>query len=219
MRLRPEQFVDGWLLFGPGFYEDAELRYVEGALREGDTFVDIGAYLGLYALVAARRVGASGRVLAIEADPLTAMDLRHNIALNEATSVSVLEVCVSDRVETRRLAARAATNRSSASLLFDSPDAVAVQCRPLFDLLRDQGIVRIDGAKLDIEGAEHAVLERFFEDAPESLWPGFLVTEFYDSLVPAAGGNVLALLLSRGYTRRARHDTNYIFERTPSSSR
>lgn len=219
MRLHPDQFVDAWLLFAPKFYEDAEIRYVEATLRAGDTFLDIGAYQGLYALVAAQRVGARGRVLAIEADPLAAADLRQNVALNAARSVRVVETCVSDRIETRQLAPRATSNRSSASLLVNAPNAAIVQCRPLWDLVREQGFARIDGAKLDIEGFEHAVLERFFTDAPEAMWPHFLVTEFYESLVLAAGGNVLELLAARGYRQRARYETNYIFERASSSSR
>ncbi|MFN4133678.1 MAG: FkbM family methyltransferase, partial [Candidatus Hadarchaeales archaeon] len=37
-------------------------------LREGDVFLDIGAYVGYYTLLASRKVGKSGVVIAVEPD-------------------------------------------------------------------------------------------------------------------------------------------------------
>lgn len=56
--------------------------HVQGALcmflRAGDQVLDLGAHVGLTALVAARCVGPTGRVLAVEASPDTAHVLVHN---------------------------------------------------------------------------------------------------------------------------------------------
>jgi hypothetical protein len=46
--------------------------------NEGDTVVDIGAHIGLYSLIAAKRVGPSGKVIAIEPDPENFKILKKN---------------------------------------------------------------------------------------------------------------------------------------------
>lgn len=47
MRLAPDQFVDGRLLFGPQFYEAAELHLLISLRHLDDVFVDVGAHVGL----------------------------------------------------------------------------------------------------------------------------------------------------------------------------
>jgi len=44
-----------------GYYEFRETKLVQELLRHGDTFVDVGANLGWFTLLAARCVGAAGR--------------------------------------------------------------------------------------------------------------------------------------------------------------
>lgn len=51
-------------------------------LRRGDTFLDIGANYGVYALAAARRVGPTGSVWAIEPQPDLASMLRESATAN-----------------------------------------------------------------------------------------------------------------------------------------
>ena len=62
MRLSPADYVEGQLLFAPQFYEPDEREYARARLRAGDVFVDLGAHVGLYTLLAARAVGLDGKV-------------------------------------------------------------------------------------------------------------------------------------------------------------
>ena len=48
-----------------------ELRYLQNKLRPGDVFIDVGANIGLWTLVAATSVGPSGRVFSFEPNPTT----------------------------------------------------------------------------------------------------------------------------------------------------
>jgi hypothetical protein len=54
---------------------------------DGDTVIDVGAHLGLYSIIGARRVGVNGRVLAIEADPANFKMLKQNLCLNQLHNV------------------------------------------------------------------------------------------------------------------------------------
>src|SRR6266478_3566309 len=52
-----------------GGFENAEIRFVDRFLRPGMTMLDIGAHHGLYTLLASKRVGADGKVVAFEPSP------------------------------------------------------------------------------------------------------------------------------------------------------
>jgi FkbM family methyltransferase len=49
-------------------YEPLITRCLTALLRPGDTFVDVGAHIGFFSLIASSRVGPTGRVYAFEAD-------------------------------------------------------------------------------------------------------------------------------------------------------
>jgi FkbM family methyltransferase len=63
-------------------------------LRAGMTFYDVGANIGFFSLLAARLVGAGGRVIAFEADPEVAARLREHAARNDSAPISLEEKAV-----------------------------------------------------------------------------------------------------------------------------
>ena len=65
-------------------------------LRPGDTFIDAGANIGLFTLLALSVVGDKGHVHAFEPNPLVAAMLRESLALNAADNVTVHEIGLSD---------------------------------------------------------------------------------------------------------------------------
>ncbi|MDQ3971155.1 MAG: FkbM family methyltransferase, partial [Thermoproteota archaeon] len=62
--------------------------------KEGDIVIDIGAHIGLYTIISSKRVGAQGKVVAIEADPENFEMLNSNIKLNQLTNVIPLNYAV-----------------------------------------------------------------------------------------------------------------------------
>jgi FkbM family methyltransferase len=62
--------------------------------KEGDIVIDIGAHIGLYTIISSKRVGANGKVVAIEADPSNFEMLNSNIKLNQLTNVIPLNYAV-----------------------------------------------------------------------------------------------------------------------------
>jgi FkbM family methyltransferase len=71
-------------------YEPVTLDVIRKVLRPGDTYVDVGANVGLLALVASQRVGPTGKVVAFEPMPSTLERLRENVGLNAAANVRVI---------------------------------------------------------------------------------------------------------------------------------
>lgn len=83
--------------------ERGTLSFVKSHLKPGACFVDVGANVGLFTLIAGKTVGPSGRVMAIEPTPSTARALRATITVNG----------LSDRVTVNELAAGARRTQSS----------------------------------------------------------------------------------------------------------
>jgi FkbM family methyltransferase len=205
MRLDPNEFVDRALLFYPQFWDPVEMRFLDETLKPGDIFLDIGAHLGFYSLAASRLVGRGGQVVAIEADPRTYQDLAFNIQLNHAANVHAINAGVADVFQELRLGSPKG-NRAGNSFLLDELEGINVVCRPLADIVREVGVTRITGAKLDIEGLEFRVLQSYLHSTGDPrLWPEFLIVEYHPSWVQRSGGDVISLLSEHGYVTRARN--------------
>jgi len=127
------------------------------SLRAGDHVWDVGANIGYLSLLAARMVGAQGRVVAIEPDPECAAAIRANAALNGLAQVEVVEAAASDRSGVAELVVvrdRLWTRLASVGDHHESEQRVEVRTVALDDL---------DGppptlVKIDVEGAELAVI-------------------------------------------------------------
>jgi FkbM family methyltransferase len=65
-----------------GFYERGEENFVRDALRGGDFFVDVGANIGAFSILAAMKVGPFGRVYAYEPSPVPAEAIVKSAVMN-----------------------------------------------------------------------------------------------------------------------------------------
>jgi FkbM family methyltransferase len=148
-----------------GFYE-IMLRgdYLGSGQRlgPGATVIDVGANIGCFTLVAARIVGATGQVFAIEPEESTYRQLLRNIELNGLTNVTPLKLAIG-------AAQRAMTLHSGPNRLFSSVFSSVngrevqgtdqqVQMTTLDALMNAHHIPRCDYLKLDCEGAEHEII-------------------------------------------------------------
>ena len=211
MYLNPAECVDGELLFAPQLYDRREISYLKEHLGEGDTFVDAGANLGIYALLASRAVHDSGTVVAIEADPENFRRLAMNVDKNNITNIALCQTGISDKEETLSLKLNTTGNRGGNSFAASGGAAVDVPCMPLLAILEQQGIERLKGIKLDIEGFEARVLRAFFRAAGSVLHPDFVILEVnpcYSNL-----GSPVDILQDHGYRLALDCGLNMIFER------
>jgi len=67
------------LMWG-GVYEPHVKRCLAALLRPGDTFVDVGAHIGYFSMIAASLVGSNGRVYSFEGNSSLFPTLRSNAA-------------------------------------------------------------------------------------------------------------------------------------------
>ena len=204
MQLDPAQFVDAYLLLTPQLYDYRELGLLRSHLQNGDTFLDVGAYLGLYSLVASRCM-PNGRVLAFEADPRTARRCEDHAHLNNATNITVVPCGVSDRFERLSLGVIETNRGSNSFLLSDRREQLSVDCYPLTHLLTQHKVTSIRAAKFDIEGFGVRVLREFLKNWPARWHPNLLIVE------QESGQE--ALLTDHGYRLVLRTGLNEVYIR------
>lgn len=148
-----------------GDYEPQETRLLSLLLRPGMTVIDAGANWGYFTLLCAHLVGAGGRVLALEPDPRMCALLRRNIDLNRLSGVDALPIAAGRAPGTLLLRGHdpASGNRGVSRVDADadpsSSTTFTIASERLDDLLAARGMGEVDLVKIDVEGAEDAVLE------------------------------------------------------------
>ncbi len=122
--------------------------------RHGDVVIDAGAWTGPFTVIAARLIGRSGRVIAIEPQKVMCERLQARLQRMGFGTVTVVKAALFDH------AGEVAVSKATSSA-FDvlnaapaAPGADAVSLRTLDEILQNLGIGTIDFIKMDIEGAE-----------------------------------------------------------------
>ncbi len=127
--------------------------------KEGDVIVDVGAGRGEDTFTFSRGAGESGRVIAIEAHPLSFEILASFCRLNRLRNVTPLHLAVMDKPGKVQIA-ESESSWTENAVEFDkvSPSASEVQASTLDDVCRQQGLNEITFLKMNIEGAERYAL-------------------------------------------------------------
>lgn len=208
LELAPGESVNqNAMAFFPKLQDRAEQNFIRQKLRPGDTFLDIGAHVGSFAMAAARLVGEAGRVIAVEAFPPTYQRLLRNIELNAFHNVTAFNLGVSDQFEVLKLGVKP-DNSGCNSFLRPTKTTIDVECKPLLDILQNAKVDEVAMLKIDVEGFEVRVLKRFFADAPREIWPGHIVMEKGHKF--AKEGDPVALVTDQGYRLVEQHGMNYM---------
>jgi FkbM family methyltransferase len=144
-------------------FEETEMRFVERLLRPGMTVLDIGAHHGLYTLLASKRVGRRGRVIAFEPSPRELRRLVKHVRLNRCRNVGVEPCALGNAPVDADLflvdGFRDWGNSLRPPTVAEPTSKVNVRVRRLDDALAELAVERVDFIKLDAEGAELAVLQ------------------------------------------------------------
>ncbi len=184
-----------------GTYEQEELDLWLGLLRPGAMVIDVGANVGVFALLSAVAVGPSGRVLAFEPEPSNADRLRRNVARNGAANVTVIQEAIGNAPGEAVLYVQPGQSGTHSMLRPDGAEGLTV---PITTLDAVAAGMQPDAIKIDVEGLEGAVL-RGGHDVLRTAFPHVLL-EYNGGDATAA----IAELMDAGYddcvflTRRTR---------------
>ena len=152
-------------LYISGLYEPLTMLVLRRMLRAGACFIDVGANVGLYSMVASRWVGPGGQVHAFEPSEREFSRLLAHLALNGSENVKAWRQAVGshDRTADLRVASypNAGHNTLGASFAYpgvETDRVETVETVTLDGFVRVQQITNVDAIKIDVEGSEHAAL-------------------------------------------------------------
>jgi FkbM family methyltransferase len=194
MRCGPEKQI-GWLALQhyflgtiTGQIEDERpiVRFLDKAVRRNDVFFDVGSNLGFYSIYVGPLCGKGGEVHAFEANPTLIEPLNRSIELNnDRSQIRLNAVAVgneSNKVLPLYDPERIGNSSFHAHGWLNKNSFVSVPVVSLDDYAIRSDVTRIDGMKIDIEGAEMEAFEgmsNIFERCP----PGFIVCELMPDAV------------------------------------
>lgn len=147
MHIDTQDFIQR-TIYLTGVWDDGVAAAMRRILKPGDLFIDIGANVGYFSLLAAQ-LGA--RVIAFEPNPDCQAELEHNAALNGFRDIDLRAMGIADRRGQDVLYVESEANSGAGSLKSVSGNPFAIELDTLDGQLAGVSPAMI---KLDVEGAE-----------------------------------------------------------------
>ena len=178
------RFPAKWSRYYEADYEPATFQFFRDNLEPGDTVLDIGGHIGLFAVATAKLVGPEGKVFTFEPTPFTRGVLQEVVEINgcaefvevrgEAVSAKCGEAVFFDTGED-------ISNANSLVRSELSKREIPITLVSVDEFVRERALT-VDCLKIDVEGAEMDVLigarQTFIEHRPVArlgLHPQFIV--------------------------------------------
>lgn len=187
-------------LFLTHTWEPEETRFVIGLLKKGDVFVDLGANIGYFDLIASDAVGSTGKVFAFEPDPDNLRLLRKNVEVNGCANVCIEPKAVTD--VNRSVTLYLSSTNHGDHRIYASTDAKESNDGLVRLSLVVEGVTldsyfppgsRVDLIKMDIQGAEYFAVQGMIRLLRENHG-AVLLLEFWPRGLREAGVTPSALL-------------------------
>lgn len=137
-----------------GAYEPKITEKFLDSIKEGGVVCDVGAWIGYYSILAAKR---ADRVISIEPDETNYQRIKRNIDLNNLSNVITLNLAVGDRIS-RGVLEEGRTSVMHKVVLDGKGKAIDIE--PLDHIIKNRlEINRVNMLIMDIEGSEYLALK------------------------------------------------------------
>lgn len=210
MRVDTQDFIQR-TIYLTGVWDDGAAAAVRRRLKPGELFVDVGANVGYFSLLAAK---LGGRVIAFEPNPECRAVFAHNIALNGFRNIDVRATGIADRRGQDVLHVESEENLGAGSLKSVGGNSFAVEVDTLDGQLAGESPAIV---KLDIEGAELMALRGGAQTLARTRAVICEVSEFSLRELGGSKEELFATMAEHGFrcdiispVRRSNHSNNEI---------
>ena len=187
------------------YYDLGTQLYMRDVLRPGDTFVDVGANIGMITLLAARLVGLEGRVICFEPNADVYDRLRSHVHRNQLTNVFLNPVGLSDAAATLTLKVWAQNKGWGTFGVLSSEEQGLLTAEYQSRVCRGDEMIAINTRKrvlikIDVEGFECHVLRGLVKTL--RIHKPTVITEFIPDNLRRAGSSsdeLFRIMISHGY--------------------
>jgi FkbM family methyltransferase len=163
-----------------GDWEPEVTHALRTVLRPGMTFIDVGANIGYFTLIAAQILHGNGQIHAFEADPEMHQLLVDNVNLNwffdgvhmrqQAVFSEETQLRFYKRLKYQANSSIAQLSDEELSAINDASQSFDVEATRLDHYAEKHAVTRVDVVKIDVEGAEPRIfqgMKRIIEDNPQ----------------------------------------------------
>jgi FkbM family methyltransferase len=180
-----------------GVWEPYMTGWLQRRLRPGDTYVDVGANIGYYSLLASQLVGDEGQVVAIEASPAFHRRVLEHVEINRSGNIRAVNGAVSDAKKILKFVLASSNNMGANSIVpYEGPteSTFEIEACPLPDLLTEKEIARARVIKIDVEGAEGSVVRGMAHMLPRLRHDAEITVEVTPERMAQLGDSVEELM-------------------------
>lgn len=185
-----------------GIYEPFETALIQKYVKPGQTVLDVGANIGYYTLLFAKRVGEAGVVHAFEPESDAFKLLEKNLKLNGYNNVVPHPLAVSDRDGNAYLTRDPFSNLDHRITSRSEQKDKNVKVHTVkIDSLAGSSELTVDVVKLDIQGAEYSAVQGMQATLLKSSTI-LLLSEFWPKAIQDFGADprdYYELLLDHGF--------------------
>lgn len=170
------------------------------SIKNGDTVLDIGAYIGFWTIKVSRIVGENGRVIAIEADKENLKILRKNIKANSLKNVTIVPKGVWKEKGKKLFYCshnQANTLIEKGGNIIQPNNQYIIKVDTVDNILKDLGIINVDFISIEINGSEIESLEGMKETLNQNV--NLVITAPYRRFGKPSYETVASILKSRGF--------------------
>jgi len=151
-------------LYFNGVHEPESTAQYKKELRPGMTIFELGANIGYYALIGAKAIGDTGRIIAFEPSPVNMETFRLNVALNDLNDrIATHQMGVGNSVGTMKFNVVNKGNMSSFYKRKDDGEAEQVETIDVevttLDAFIEEHPQEIDYIRMDVEGFEYEIFQ------------------------------------------------------------
>lgn len=139
-------------------FEPEETEIIKMLLPAGGVFLDVGANVGYFSIVAAMSVGSKGRVYAFEPVPEIYRILCRNISLNGLTNVAAHNLACFSSVGEMAMERETDSGKSHLSAV-DVENAQKVRLTTIDQFVNLSNVSRLDLIKIDAEGSDFEIVQ------------------------------------------------------------
>lgn len=171
--------------------EREQLEYFIQQLRQGDVVWDVGAFIGMYSMFAAKAVGADGEVFTFEPEHNTAKLVKKNSAYNNISNIRLIEAALGEEDGETVIYSSEEDQNAISSLRPGEhlkKQGIPIQIRTGTSLIDQQQATAPTVVKMDVEGAEYQALKGMQKtlERPECR---FLFLELHPRDLPRFGAS------------------------------
>ena len=211
LRLNPyDNTIENKMLLSSSIREYAELQFMKNA-NNGGAFIDIGANVGYYSLMAAKMGYA--KILSFEPNKIVYERFLQNIKFNDFESAISFHPIGIGAENCQMELGLGQGDLGSSSIHLDeskSTKKVTINIMPLANILAQEKIDKIDALKIDIEGMEDMALMPYFKQAPINQWPKIIIIE---DNAPLWSTNIIEWLTQNGYAIHGKTKGNLLLQK------